>query len=88
MTQHGDDLAGELRAAARDRGVGRVLRHQPYLAAYLPIGLDRALKLDPVDRRGHDVAVAGRLVQRADHYIVTGDNASADHRVPDDLENE
>lgn len=59
--QDGYDLACDPRLAARNRGVGRVLGHQPHATIYLSVRLDRALEFGPFDDRGHDVPVLGRL---------------------------
>jgi hypothetical protein len=49
--------------------------------------LDRGLGLVVGEKRGHHVAVVGRVLAADDHEVAVKD-AGADHRVPSDLEHD
>src|SRR5215831_6015919 len=57
LAQHGHHLAADYRVVALDGRVGGVVRHQPDPPLHSLIHLDRALNLDPIEQRGHDVTV-------------------------------
>src|SRR5262245_19075789 len=88
LAQPGAPLTADYRVVARDGRVGGVVRHQPDASIHLPIGLDRALNLIPIEQRGHDVIVPGPIEQLAHHHPVSGEDPGPGHGIADDLKDE